>query len=89
MSQPEIWPPAAPRPDQSQRPAPLATRNTRPDGGMVDTRDLKSLGRKAVRVQVPLRVPLNIKGNPGFVVMTNPGFPFFSPHLVQLVQTQK
>ena len=24
---------------------------------MVDTRDLKSLGREAVRVQVPLRVP--------------------------------
>ena len=30
--------------------------NLRPGGGMVDTGDLKSLGRKAVRVQVPPRV---------------------------------
>ena len=28
-----------------------------PDGGMVDTKDLKSFGFTAVRVQVPLRVP--------------------------------
>ena len=35
---------------------------------MVDTRDLKSLGREAVRVQVPLRVPSNIKQIPGFVI---------------------
>ena len=28
----------------------------RPDGGMVDTKDLKSFGFTAVRVQVPLRV---------------------------------
>ena len=27
-----------------------------PDGGMVDTKDLKSFGLTAVRVQVPLRV---------------------------------
>ena len=27
-----------------------------PDGGMVDTKDLKSFGFTAVRVQVPLRV---------------------------------
>ena len=31
---------------------------SRPDGGMVDTKDLKSFGFTAVRVQVPLRVPL-------------------------------
>ena len=30
---------------------------SRPDGGMVDTKDLKSFGFTAVRVQVPLRVP--------------------------------
>ena len=30
--------------------------NLCPGGGMVDTGDLKSLGRKAVRVQVPPRV---------------------------------
>ena len=29
-----------------------------PDGGMVDTKDLKSFGFTAVRVQVPLRVRL-------------------------------
>ncbi len=28
-----------------------------PEGGMVDTKDLKSFGFTAVRVQVPLRVP--------------------------------
>ena len=28
-----------------------------PDGGMVDTKDLKSFGLTAVGVQVPLRVP--------------------------------
>ena len=44
-----------------------------PDGGTVDTRDLKSLVRKGVRVQIPLRVPSNIKEIPGFVKMTNPG----------------
>ena len=32
-----------------------------PDGGMVDTKDLKSFGFTAVRVQVPLRVPQNEK----------------------------
>ncbi len=32
-----------------------------PDGGMVDTKDLKSFGFTAVGVQVPLRV-LKIKG---------------------------
>ena len=31
-----------------------------PDGGMVDTKDLKSFGFTAVRVQVPLRVHLII-----------------------------
>ena len=31
-----------------------------PDGGMVDTKDLKSFGFTAVRVQVPLRVQKNL-----------------------------
>ena len=39
----------------------------------VDTRDLKSLGREAVRVQVPLRVPSNIKQIPGFVISDESG----------------
>ena len=31
-----------------------------PDGGMVDTKDLKSFGFTAVRVQVPLRVQTSL-----------------------------
>ena len=34
-----------------------------PDGGMVDTKDLKSFGLTAVRVQVPLRVPRSKSSN--------------------------
>jgi hypothetical protein len=37
--------------------APYARRSNRPGGEMVDAGDLKSPGRKAVRVRVPPRAP--------------------------------
>ncbi len=46
-----------------------------PDGGMVDTKDLKSFGFTAVRVQVPLRVRRkrhSLRMSLFFVYMTSP-----------------
>ena len=46
----------------------------RPGGGMVDTRDLKSLVRKSVRVRVPPRAPNNTSPPKGVTCAFNGDF---------------